>query len=66
MDTIEITLPYTIPDTATAALGVLLTVVVLATAGRTGQSGHGTENPYITSCALPRPVARGAREAGGG
>ena len=29
--------PYAIPDTATAALGVLLTVAVLATAGRTGQ-----------------------------
>jgi hypothetical protein len=28
--------PYTIPDTATAALGILLTVAVLATAGRTG------------------------------
>ena len=37
--------PYTIPDTATAALGVLLTVAVLATAGRTGQLGHDTENP---------------------
>jgi hypothetical protein len=28
--------PYTIPDTATAALGVLLCVAVLATAGQTG------------------------------
>ena len=28
--------PYTIPDTATAALGVVLTVAVLATAGQTG------------------------------
>lgn len=27
--------PYTIPDTATAALGILLAVAVLATAGRT-------------------------------
>jgi hypothetical protein len=29
--------PYTIPDVATAALGVLLTVAILATAGRPGQ-----------------------------
>jgi hypothetical protein len=28
--------PYTIPDTATAALGILLAVTVLATAGRAG------------------------------
>jgi hypothetical protein len=31
--------PYTIPDTATATLGVLLTVAVLATLGRAGQPG---------------------------
>jgi hypothetical protein len=37
--------PFTAPDTATAALGVLLTVAVLATAGRTGQPGPSTENP---------------------
>jgi hypothetical protein len=30
--------PYTIPDTATAVLGVLLAVAVLATAGRTANS----------------------------
>ena len=42
--------PYTIPDTAIAALGVLLTVAVLATAGRTGQPGHETETP----CGLVR------------
>jgi len=39
--------PYTIPDTATAALGVLLTVAVLATAGRTGQPGHYTEKSCV-------------------
>ncbi len=39
--------PYTIPDTATTALGVLLTVAVLATAGRTGQAGHHTENSCV-------------------
>jgi hypothetical protein len=37
--------PYAIPDIATAALGVLLTVAVLTTAGGTGQPGHDTENP---------------------
>jgi hypothetical protein len=29
--------PYTIPDTATAALGTLLAIAILATAGRMGQ-----------------------------
>jgi hypothetical protein len=33
--------PYGIPDTATAALGVLLAVAVLATAGPTGQLAPG-------------------------
>jgi hypothetical protein len=37
--------PFTAPDTATAALGLLLTVAVLATAGRAGQPGPSTENP---------------------
>ncbi len=37
--------PYTIPDTATAVLGVLLAVAVLATAGAAGQPGQCTENP---------------------
>jgi hypothetical protein len=36
--------PYTIPDTATAALGILLAVAVLATAGMAGQPGQYTEN----------------------
>jgi hypothetical protein len=31
--------PYTIPDTATAVLGVLLTVTILTSAGRTGTPG---------------------------
>ncbi len=31
--------PYTIPDAATAALGILLTVTILTTAGRTGTPG---------------------------
>jgi hypothetical protein len=29
--------PYTVPDTATAALGILLAITVLATAGRVGR-----------------------------
>ena len=37
--------PYMIPDTATAVLGVLLAVAVLATAGAAGQLGQYTENP---------------------
>ena len=37
--------PYMIPDTATAVLGVLLAVAVLATAGGAGQPGQYTENP---------------------
>ena len=37
--------PYTIPDTATAVLGVLLAVAVLATAGAAGQPGQYAENP---------------------
>jgi hypothetical protein len=45
--------PYTIPDTATAALGILLAVTVLATAGRTRPGQH-TENP----CPIEREAAR--------
>jgi hypothetical protein len=36
--------PYTIPDTATAVVGVLLAVAVLATAGAAGQPGQYIEN----------------------
>jgi hypothetical protein len=39
--------PYAIPDVATAALGVLLTVAVLATAGQAGQPEQLTGNPCI-------------------
>jgi hypothetical protein len=39
--------PYVIPDTATAAIGILLTVAVLATAGRPGQPGPGTGNACV-------------------
>jgi hypothetical protein len=46
--------PFTAPDTATAALGVLLAVAVLATAGRTGPPGPSAENP----CAIGRRDTR--------
>ena len=36
---------YTIPDGATAALGVLVAVGVLATAGRAGQPGYSNSRP---------------------
>jgi len=39
--------PYTIPDTATAVLGVLLAVTVLASVGHT-TPGRRTENPRAT------------------
>jgi hypothetical protein len=42
--------PYTIPDAATAVVGVLLAVAVLATAGAAGQPGQYTEN----SCTIDR------------
>jgi hypothetical protein len=37
--------PYAIPDLATAALGILLTVAVLATAGQPGQASDNPETP---------------------
>ena len=46
--------PYTIPDTATAVLGVLLAVAVLATAGAAGRPGQYTENP----CTIDRGATR--------
>jgi hypothetical protein len=53
--------PYTIPDTATAVLGVLLAVAVLTTAGQAGQSGYHADS----SCAIAgdHPVARSAAAA---
>ncbi|MGD0376989.1 MAG: hypothetical protein ABSB01_20700 [Streptosporangiaceae bacterium] len=44
---------YVIPDTATAALGVLLTVAVLATA-RTGQPEQFTDNPCSVDSRITR------------
>jgi hypothetical protein len=37
--------PYTIPDTATAVLGILLAIIILATAGRTGRRDTAPESP---------------------
>src|SRR6266700_630094 len=37
--------PYTIPDTATAALGILLAIAILATAGRMGRRDTAPEIP---------------------
>jgi hypothetical protein len=39
--------PYTIPDAATAALGILLTVTILTAAGRTGTPGPSPELPAL-------------------
>ena len=61
---------YAIPDTATAALGVLLAVAVLATAGPAAQPGHDpddllslTESHPLTSTAAGLVQARDPREA---
>lgn len=56
--------PYTIPDTATAVLGVLLAVAVLATAGRDAQPGRHArgccitcgDHPVTRSAAMPAPA----------
>jgi hypothetical protein len=37
--------PYTVPDTATAALGILLTVTILATADPARPLGHAADKP---------------------
>jgi hypothetical protein len=37
--------PYTIPDTATAVLGILLTIVILATAGQMDRRYTAPESP---------------------
>jgi hypothetical protein len=60
--------PYTIPDTATAVLGVLLAVAVLATVGRTGVPADDTQSPCAITgdhpddprCSRARTSRRGA------
>jgi hypothetical protein len=44
---------YMIPDTATAVLGILLAVAVLATAGSAGRPGQYTENPCTIDRGAP-------------
>jgi hypothetical protein len=39
--------PYTLPDGATAAIGILLTVTILAAAGRSGTPGSNPELPLL-------------------
>jgi hypothetical protein len=60
--------PYTIPDTATAVLGVVLAVAVLATIGRTGVPGGDNiqspsvitgDYPMIRDAAAPPASPRG-------
>lgn len=64
--------PYTIPDTVTAALGVLLAVTVLATASPAVPAGQCPEGPCaigqrltpMTRSVPRRPVAAGGSGAG--
>jgi hypothetical protein len=55
--------PYTIPDTATAALGILLAVAVLATAGAAGRPGQYTENPCTIDRGAPGDPQRAVLKA---
>jgi hypothetical protein len=54
--------PYTIPDTATAVVGVLLAVAVLATVGGAGQPDQYTEpvhhrhGSHLVTRSAPRPA----------
>jgi hypothetical protein len=63
--------PYVVPDVATAALGVLLTVAILATAGRAGPPVRHLEIPCVMSRVTrpsagqpPGPRTRGSRTSG--
>ena len=56
--------PYTIPDVATAALGVLLTVAILATAGRPGQPVRYLEPPGPAGAWSARPISSPSPEPG--
>jgi hypothetical protein len=50
--------PYTIPDTATAAVGLLLAITILATAGRIGRLGATPQFPLCWT-GMPRGVPPG-------
>ena len=60
--------PYTIPDTATAAVGLLLAITILATAGRTGRRDTTPKFPACRTGKLPgvppgsTPSAPGPRQ----
>ncbi len=56
--------PYTIPDTATAVLGVLLTVAVLATAGQDSQTGNHPQAHCATDRRATRRSQAEAAQAG--
>jgi hypothetical protein len=56
--------PYTIPDVATAALGVLLTVAILASAGRPGQPVRYLEPPGPAGAWSARPISSPSPEPG--
>jgi hypothetical protein len=51
--------PYTIPDTATAAVGLLLAITILATAGRTGRRDPTPQFPVCWT-GKPRGVPPGS------
>jgi hypothetical protein len=65
--------PYTIPDTATAVLGMLLAITFLATAGRMGRdttpqipvcwTGEPRSDPVRNHACPPNPRPRRARQA---
>ncbi len=55
--------PYAVPDTATAAVGILLAITILATAGRLGRRDT-TENPCVMDRA--NAVTREAQQTRGG
>src|SRR6266566_4260156 len=56
--------PYTIPDTATAVLGVLLAVAVLATAGQDSLTGNHPQTPCATNRRATRRSQAEAAQAG--
>jgi hypothetical protein len=51
--------PYTIPDTATAAVGLLLAITILATAGRTGRPDTTPQFP-VCRTGNPRGIPPGS------
>jgi hypothetical protein len=58
--------PYTIPDTATATVGVLLTVAVLATVGVTGPWPGPAAGPLFPGAFFPGRCGQGLLSRGPG